>query len=75
MGIGVPLKGIMGEAVGEGAGAAIGITAGILDSPKVKARIAIALSDMKRLGVAIDPEWPVFTLGLAEYGKYKEKEN
>lgn len=43
LGIGIPLKGGLGAALGDGPGAAAGIATGLLDTPSVKAALAIAL--------------------------------
>ena len=43
VGIGIPIKGVMGASVGGPQGGAIGLVSGLLDTPIVKARLAHAL--------------------------------
>jgi hypothetical protein len=52
LGIGIPIKGTAGGVVGGGAGAVAGIVGGILDTPIVKARLAIALEKIRKAKLA-----------------------
>jgi predicted RNA-binding protein YlxR (DUF448 family) len=54
-GIGVPIKGTMGGVMGGTPGAAIGVASGILDTPIVKAKLAIVLDKLKREGIKTSP--------------------
>ena len=51
-GIGLPLKVMAGEAAAGGIGSFIGFVLGLADSPKIKARIAIGLNDIKRQSIS-----------------------
>jgi hypothetical protein len=50
-GIGMPIKGTAGGAVGGVPGAAAGIVIGVLDTPGVKSKLAIALEKLRSKGI------------------------
>lgn len=53
IGIGVPLKGLAGGVVGGGKGAAAFIALALLDTPQVKAKLAIVANQLKKKGTNI----------------------
>ena len=55
-GIGVPIKATAGGALGGKVGAAVGTAFGVLDNPKVKARLAIMLHNMEKQGIILSPK-------------------
>ena len=50
MGIDLPMKGTMGGVVGDYPGAMAGLVLGVLETPRVKSRIAIVLNRIKEKG-------------------------
>lgn len=69
IGIGVPIKAMAGEAAMGGGGAIMGALHGIVDSPRLKAAVAIKLKQMKESGVTLTPaviSQVIFQTGRAE---------
>ena len=56
IGIGTPIKASAGGIIAGPFGAAVGTGLGILDNPKVKARLAIMLKDMEKQGILLSPK-------------------
>ncbi|MCK5614459.1 hypothetical protein KAR91_72010, partial [Candidatus Pacearchaeota archaeon] len=52
-GIGVPIKGGAGGVVGGKLGMAIGLGIGLLDTPTIKAKLAIVANSLKKKGVVL----------------------
>ena len=69
LGIGATGKTGAGGLVGGAPGAAGGLVLGVLDTPKVKARIAIAANKLKRKGIKISPTSTAVRLGLYQADK------
>lgn len=73
MGISVPMKGSMGALVGGVKGSVIGIGLGILDTPTVKAKLAIVLNKLKKQGVNIRPEAAMMRIAAAKSGMFEQE--
>ena len=69
IGIGVPIKTITGTVADGTFGGAAGLTLGILDTPAVKARLAMTLKTMKRDGIQVKSIPTITRLGLIESEK------
>lgn len=52
MGLGIPMKGMLGGQLGDIPGAILGVVMGIFDRPKLKARIAISLNKIKKMDIS-----------------------
>jgi len=83
IGIGIPIKGGAGGAIGGPAGMGAGLILGLFDTPQVKAKLAIVANRLKKQGVVIskdsmitkilDTTHPAITLRQA--GKLSKQEN
>lgn len=69
MGIGVPIKGGLGGIVGGYEGASMGLILGMLDTPQIKSRLAIALNKLKRNGIKINETPALSRLLMQQTGK------
>jgi hypothetical protein len=67
------LKGSLGAVVSGPGGAAIGVGLGILDTPTVKAKLAIALNKLKKQGVSISPEAAMMRIAAARSGLVEQE--
>lgn len=74
MGIGVPMKTATGGIIGDVPGAAVGLAAGILDTPQVKAKIAMVLDRLRREGIKVGKGTAFLKLLGAESGKISNLE-
>lgn len=79
IGIGAPIKGTAGFAIGAAAGmpelgTALGVTMAILDHPRVKARLAIILDKMEDLNIDPGPDARALMNVLYETRKIEEQE-
>jgi hypothetical protein len=74
MGIGLPIKGGAGYAVtgAQPAGAVAGAVWGLLDTPKVKAKLALLINGMQKRGISISPTESAIALGLFQTGRAGE---
>lgn len=72
IGIGVPIKGTLGGVLEGTSGAIGGLLLGIIDTPKVKARLAIITNKLKKRGVKISPTSAAIRLGLVQLGRNEE---
>lgn len=72
MGIGVPIKGILGANVSGPAGATAGLGLGILDVPAVKSHIALLLNRLRNKGLKINPVSALARLGVVKAGQVSE---
>ena len=73
LGIGVPLKGSLGAVVSGPGGAALGVGLGILDTPTVKAKLAIVLNKLKKKGINISPEAAMMRIAAARSGLFEDE--
>lgn len=73
IGIGAPLKAGAGGVAGGAPGAVAGYILGILDTPSVKSKLALAANRLKTRGVKIRPTSAVIRLGLLNVGREVEK--
>ncbi len=73
----VTWKGGAGYAItgGTAGGALAGVTLGILDTPLVKAKLAILIRSMQKRGINIKPTDAAIALGLFQTGREKVVEN
>jgi hypothetical protein len=74
LGIGIPIKGGAGAALGTVAGDAatggtLGLLWGVVDSPGVKSKLAIVIDKLKRQGVSVQPTRAAVELGLFQTGR------
>ena len=73
LGIGVPIKGGLGAMVGDTTGAVASLALGVLDTPAVKSRIAIAINKLKKQGIVIRETPAAIRLGLFQEGRAYEE--
>ena len=77
LGIGIPMKSMMGGAVGDVPGAATGAALGLLDLPRLKAGAALKLENLRRRGARglLDANVPaaLLTQGLFQSGRFSEE--
>jgi len=74
LGIGIPLKTGAGGVVAGVPGAAGALALGLLDTPAVKAKIAITLNNLRKKGIKIKPSRAALRLGLFQAGRMKENQ-
>jgi hypothetical protein len=74
LGIGVPIKGTVGGVVGGAAGAGVAVALGLLDTPVIKARLAVLVHRLQTKGIKIDPTHTVYRMGLIEAGELEKRE-
>jgi hypothetical protein len=75
MGLGAPVKAGAGGVVGGPEGAVAGYILGILDTPAIKSRLAIAADRLRSKGVKISPTSAAVRLGLVTFGKHQFAED
>lgn len=73
IGIGAPIKGAAGAAAAGVPGAAAGIILGVLDTPSVKSRLAVALNKLKKRGIKITASGAAVRLGLVNLEEQVER--
>lgn len=64
LGISMPLKGTAGGAAAGGPGVIGGLALGLLDTPHIKAKLAIVLNELKEKGVQVSPNATALRLGV-----------
>ena len=69
LGIVVPIKGTAGGVVGGTPGLITGLVAGVLDTPQVKAKLALVAAKLKKKGIKINPSMAAVRLGLVNVGR------
>lgn len=74
VGIGLPIKGTTGGVVAGGPGAAAGIIGGILDTPTVKARLAIALEKARKADLPVSTKGAGSRLAAQQSGRLESLE-
>lgn len=74
MGIGVPIKTGAGAAAGDIVGGMAGLLYGILDTPKIKAKLAILLTQLRKKGISITPTKTAIELGLFQSGRLEKED-
>ena len=75
LGIGAPIKGTLGGIIGGAIGAGTALAIGMLDTPAIKARLALVINKLKTKGVTLSPSHTAFRLGLLEAGEMEQRAN
>jgi hypothetical protein len=73
--IGVPLKTGVGGVLGGYPGALVALGLGVLDTPRVKSRMAIVMNRLRRKGIRIRPTPTLIRLGLVKAGEIEQITN
>lgn len=73
LGIGAPIKANVGGVVGGPAGAIGGFMLGLLDTPAIKSKLAIAVENLRSKGIKISNTGALVRLGLINLGRGAEE--